>query len=242
MVPYTILTDRAQRAHNWWRKMPYISVLWKYLPECRVIKNMHKKLNSWGHPLAIASNCSIASSADRFPARSCLVCTLFPYIMLHILTQRHKLDQHIWNLLMMSFQMRYNLIILNNSNYQTLTQDLYQPELANTVYTANLSPFCWVHCCVESGTSSLKSLHYAYILFYIVFYIVFAGLEQKSTLVKFVHRLVVALIYIVIIVTFPISLWFVIKVKRQHFSLPVVGKYDLYCSLRCKIEVTNDAN
>ena len=146
--------------------------------------------------------------------------------MLRILTQHHKLDLKpaYWNLIIKSFQMRYNLSILNNSNYQTLTQDLYQPDLADTVYTTNLFPFCWVHCCVESGTRSSKSLHNAYILFYIVFYIVFAGLEQKSILVKFVHRLVVALIYIVIIVTFPISLWFVIKVKRQQFSLPVVGK------------------
>ena len=44
MVPYTILTDKAQRVPNWWRKMPYISVLWKYLPEHCVIKNMHKRL------------------------------------------------------------------------------------------------------------------------------------------------------------------------------------------------------
>ena len=242
MFPYTVLTDRAQRAHKGWRKMPYISVLWKYLPECCVIKNMHKRLNIWGHPLAIASNCSIVRSANCFSARSCLVCTLFSYIILRIVTQRHKLDQHIWNLLIMSFQMRYYLSILNNSNYQTLTQDFYQPDLANTVYTTNLSPFCWVHCCVESGARSSKSLHYPYILFCIVFYIVFTGLEQKSTLVKFVHRLVVALIYIVIIVTFPISLWFVIKVRRQPFSLPVVGKYDLYYSLRCTNEVTNDAS
>ena len=195
---------------------------------------MHKKLNMifvvtnfiWGHPLAIASNCSIVSTANCFVARSCLVCTLFSYIMLRILTQRHKLDLKpaYWNPLIKSFQMRYNLSILINSNYQTLTQDLYQPDLADTVYTTNLFPFCWVHCCVESGTRSPKSLHNAYILFYIVFYIVFAGLEQKSILVKFVHRLVVALIYIVIIVTFPISLWFVIKVKQQQFSLPGVGK------------------
>ena len=139
VVPYIILTDRAQRAHNWWRKMPYISVLWKYLPECCVIKNMHKKLNIWGHPLAIASNCSIVSSANGFPARSCLVCTMFSYIMLHIVTKRHK--RHIWNLLIMSFQMRYNLSILNNLNYQNLTHDLYQPDLADRVCTTNLFPF-----------------------------------------------------------------------------------------------------
>ena len=45
IVPNTTLTDRAQRACNWWRKMPYISVLLKYLPECCVIKYMHKKLD-----------------------------------------------------------------------------------------------------------------------------------------------------------------------------------------------------
>ena len=100
MVPCTILTDRAKKAHNWWRKMACISVLWKYLPERCVIKSVHKRLDMifvvinfiWHHPLAIATNCSIVSSTKCFLARSCLVCTLFCYIMLRSMRQHHKLD------------------------------------------------------------------------------------------------------------------------------------------------------
>ena len=92
--------EAMELVQYWWRKMPYISVLWKYLPEFCVIKNMQKRLDMifvvtnfiWGHPLAIATNCSIVSSTNCVLARSCLVCTLFCYIMLRIVTQRHKLD------------------------------------------------------------------------------------------------------------------------------------------------------
>ena len=63
-----------------------------------VIKNTHKRLEMsfvatnfiWGHPLAIATNCSFATSTNCFLARSCLVCTL--HITLHSVKQRYNLD------------------------------------------------------------------------------------------------------------------------------------------------------
>ena len=98
MVPDTSLTDRAQRAHNCWRKI--FQCCENYLPGRCVIKYMHKRLDMifvvknfiWGHPLAIATNWWIVSSTNCFLARSCLVWSMFCYITLHIVTQWHKLD------------------------------------------------------------------------------------------------------------------------------------------------------
>ena len=70
----------------------------------------------WGQSLAIVTDCSIVGSTNCFLASSWLAC---------IRTCRNIINSiwnwHIWNVLIKSFQRRYNLSLLDNSNYQTLT-------------------------------------------------------------------------------------------------------------------------
>ena len=59
----------------------------------RTVTSLHTKyswLDSPGKGKRLT--CSIVSSTDCFLARSCLVCTLFCYITLRSMTQRHKID------------------------------------------------------------------------------------------------------------------------------------------------------
>ena len=64
----------------------------------------------WGHPLAIATNCSFASSTNCFLA--ILRCVELNNVIILIWST------HIWNVLINSFQIGYYLSILNNSSIE----------------------------------------------------------------------------------------------------------------------------
>ena len=75
--------------------------------------------------MAVVTNCSIVGSTNCFLARSCLVCTLFCYITLRSVTQRHKLNLKLVAYLKSAHQELLNEVLhvqveQQLNNYQTL--------------------------------------------------------------------------------------------------------------------------
>ena len=82
----------SEGSHLVEKNVAYFNVVKKLTWMLRHQKKMHKRLDMifvvnnfiWGHPLATVTNCSISGSTSCFLAWSCLVFTLFCYIMLCI--------------------------------------------------------------------------------------------------------------------------------------------------------------